>query len=219
VEWSFTAKRGARNLRIIDVAYNNLPLGVLKSTDPQGIRLKGKVLSSEIRHGLIRVTAFDEEACKNGYERMKKIIEQDIKQTGNTKIAIPVYPCDLKRSNDYAAASSEMSYGYFAWRLQDSSENFKPDDYRTFAIENLLRIGQSLPSDLVSVPENEAPHTVDVVLGPCAAHTRKICGQDSSCLWGITSCISKESTGRSESSSSPGSEADVVIVPSGGQPR
>jgi hypothetical protein len=221
VEWAFTATRGSRKLKITDISYNSLPLGVLKHQDGKSFVLKGKVQTADARSGLIAVTAYDEKACQDVFEQMKKMVADQVKSAGNTNVSIPVSPCELKRMSDYSAASSYMMQGYFTWRLQDGTDDLKPENYPAFVSGNLFKTPQSLTDAIRGIPLDEAPHTVDVFLGTCASRPRKLCGEDPSCLWGVNSCSSKEATGRvaQPDSSTTGAESDIVIVPSGGVKR
>jgi hypothetical protein len=221
VDWSFEAVRGSRKLRIVDVSYNNLPLGVLKSKVGESFILKGKALSRELRDGLIEVTAFDEKACEEGYEQLKKLTEADIKATGNTNVAIPVSPCKLSGGSDFSNARTYMAQAQFAWQFVDGPDALTPDQYPAFVAENIFKTPRSLPEGMLGIPGYEAPHTVDVTLGACAALPRKECGKDPDCLWGTVSCISKQVTGRKASpvGMNQAAEAGVIVVPQEGIKR
>lgn len=221
IEWSFDATRGSRKLRIIDVSYNNLPLGVLRSKNGDIIALKGKPLSRDVRDGLIEVTAFDEKACDEGYEQLKKLTEEDIKATGNTNIAIPVSPCQLKGGSDFSNAMAYMAKAQFAWQFVDGPDALPAEKYQEFLAENIFKTPRTLPDGMLAIPNHESPHTVDVVLGACAALPRKQCGKDPDCLWGPISCMSRNTTGRKASAKgiTDGTEAGVITIPPGGIKR
>jgi hypothetical protein len=167
------------------------------------------------------VTAFDEKACYDDYARMKKLAAEEVKATGNTDMAIPIAPCKLSRASDYSNASSYMAQGYFSWQLNDGPDNLAPEKYRAFVAENLLKSSRPLPDGMMTIPQYEAPHTNDVILGVCAALPRKRCGKDPGCLWGLSSCISKDATARKSlgETRSAATEADLVIAPEGGVKR
>jgi len=221
IEWSFEATRGSRKLRILEITYNNVPLGVVRTNGSKGFVIKGKALTRDIRSGLIKVTAFDEKACDDGYEQMKKLATEEVKATGNTNMAIPLSPCKLSRASDYSNASSYMAQGYFSWHLNDGADNLAPEKYQAFVAENLLKSTRPLPDGMMTIPQYEAPHTNDVILGACAALPRTQCGKDPACLWGLSSCISKDATGRKSLGETRGAaaEADIVIAPEGGVKR
>lgn len=220
VEWSFEAFRGSRKLRIVAVSFNNLPLGVLRSTDANAITLKGKPLSRQIRNGLIEVTAFDEKACEEGYEQMKEYTAQQVRATGNTNVAIPTSPCKLTGGADFSNASPYMATGRFAWQFVDGPDVLSPEKYQAFVAENSFKTRRPIPRGVLAIPSNEAPHTVEVVLGACAALARKECGKSSDCLWGGTSCLSQSITGRkaapSPKSGGPSAGSDSGASASGG---
>jgi len=218
IEWSFAAMRGSRKLRIIDISYNNLPLGVLKAKSGDSIILKGKPLSREIRDGLIEVIAFDEKACNEGYEQMKEMATKEVKATGDTNISLPTSPCKLTGGSDFSNALAYMAKAQFAWQFVDGPDALDSEKYPEFVAEHIFKTPRALPEGMLEIRGNEAPHTVDVTLGECAALPRKQCGKDSDCLWGVTSCISKSVTGRKASTLglTGGAEAGAVIIPQEG---
>jgi hypothetical protein len=203
LDWTFDARRGSRQLRIIDITFDNLPLGMRKISEPKSIRLKGKVLTRDLRTGLIRVTAYDEKACDESYERLKKMATAEVKSTGNTSMTIPVSPCKLDSGQAYTHAAQFMGHGYFNWTMIDGADALPIESYPKFIAEHLFKSSfQAPPDGMVEIPSREAPDSGDVTLGLCAARPRKQCGKDPSCLWGLTSCISKDVTGRIPSEAS-----------------
>jgi hypothetical protein len=200
VEWSFNAKRGSRQLRVVDISFDNSPLGMRKVFDEKQktITLKGKVLTRDVRHGLIRVTGFDEKACDDNYERLKQMATEQVKATGNKDMAIPTNPCRLAGGTDYSDASQFMQPGYFAWAMIDGPESLAVEAYSEFIAKNLFAVTFTPPGDgMVEIPSREAPDTADVTIGRCGALPRKQCGKEQDCLWGLGACISKSTTGRS----------------------
>jgi hypothetical protein len=215
IDWSFTAERGSRKLNIIDIAFDNLPLGVMKIHEAKPLILKGKVLTRDIRLGLIRVLAFDEIACNNSYERLKKMATEQVQATGNTNMTLPTSPCKLAGGNDYANAGEFMFQGYFSWTMTDGPDDLSIDQYPKFIADHLFQSTYKSPVDgMIEIPTRESPDSGDVLLGACAAIPRKQCGRDPNCLWGLVSCISKDVTGRSVATSSlaAGSQTGATII-------
>lgn len=203
VTWTFKAYRGRREVMVVEAISSGLPLGVIRNFEAKVPTLSGKVLSRDFRHGLIRVTAFDEKACTQAYQAMKKVTTERVAETKNTDVTIPASPCDPVTVSPVATPPEFLSVGDFAWHMVDGPDQITVDDYGSFFSQYFAVAGKN-PTKLnfIPIPEREAPHTVDVTLGSCAAKERRLCGSSPDCLWGWLSCISKDATGATSSNSS-----------------
>jgi len=202
VTWTFKAYRGSREVMVVESLPGDLPLGVIRKFDAKVPTLAGKVLTRDVRHGVIRVTAFDEKACTEAYEAMKKAATEQVKKTKDTNVSIPASPCDPVFVSATSTPPEFMSYGYFAWHMIDGSDQVAITDYGKFFAEHFGVASKSQPAiNIVAVPDLEAPHTVYPWLGSCAARERRFCGGASDCLWGRVSCLSKDAVGQSTTSS------------------
>lgn len=203
VTWTFKAYRGSREVMVVESLPGDLPLGVVRKFDAKVPTLAGKVLARDVRHGVIRVTAFDERACAEAYEAMKKAATEQVKKTKDTNVSIPASPCDPVFVSSMSTPPEFMSYGYFAWHMIDGSDQVAIEDYGKFFAEHFGVASKRQPAiNIVAVPDREAPHTVYPWLGSCAVRERSTCGGASDCLWGRVSCISKDAVGQSPAASS-----------------
>ncbi len=212
VDWTFSAKRGGRDIDIIDVASARLPFGVKPVYEPGKFGFKGKVLGRQFRGGLIQVIAFDKKACEQGYADMKKMVEKNMRETNQSEATIPLDPCKPSAAMSDPAMEQYISKAQFYWNMTDGVDELKPEMYRQVAValgceasgsctasEQFYAGDQSAKAKLkknlarnlfVVIPGNQTPPSVDVVLGECARFERRECGQDKSCLWGRGSCVS-----------------------------
>lgn len=196
VNWTFKAYRGSRELVVMEILPMDVPLGVVRDFKASVPTFSGKVLTRDVRHGVMRVLAFDEAACNQAYEGMKKATESYVKTSKDTNVAIPVSPCSRDTISPQATSPEFLSYGYVTWHMTDGPDEIASEEYGAFFNKNFESPSKlQIRTNLLSIPENEAPHTVDVWLGACAAKDRRFCGSHPDCLWGRFSCISKDATG------------------------
>lgn len=223
VDWRFVAKRGRREISIIDVSSPRLPFGVKPDYEPGKFGFKGKILGRQFRGGLIQVTAFDKEACERSYSDMKKMVEKNMRETKTSEATIPLEPCKPSAANSDPSMAEFVSRAYFYWHMADAPDELKPENYRQVAESLACEAAgtcasgeQFFPADaskqvvskkpkkpiaaevFVVIPRNEAPPAVDVVMGECARFERKECGKDKSCAWGRGSCVTASAVSKKE---------------------
>lgn len=214
VEWRFVAKRGRREISIIDVASPRPPFGVKPVYEPGKFGFKGKILGRQFRGGLIQVTAFDKEACEQSYADMKKMVEKNMREARSSEATVPLEPCKPGSAISDPSMSEFVSRAHFYWHMSDAPDELKPEDYRQVAEALSCEAAGACASDeqffapdpsklattkktkkpsaakiFVVIPRNEAPAAVDVVLGECARFERKECGKEKECAWGRGSCV------------------------------
>jgi hypothetical protein len=214
VDWTFVAKRGRRDIAVIDVASPRLPFGVKPVYEPGKFGFSGKILGRQFRGGLIQVTAFDKDACERAYSDMKKMVEKNMRESKASEATIPIEPCKVSAANIDPAMTEFVSRAYYYWHMSDAPDDLKPENYRQVAEALACEAAGNCSSEqqlfapeaakavvvkkgkkpsfaevFVVIPRNEAPSSVEVVLGECARFERKECGKDKSCLWGRGSCV------------------------------
>jgi hypothetical protein len=211
IAWWFSAKRSGRDISIIDVASPRLPFGVKAVYEPGKFGFKGKVLGREFRSGLIQVIAFDKVGCEQGYADMKRMVEQNMRQTNATEATIPIDPCKASTAVTDPAMEQYISKAHFYWNMSDGVDELEEDNYRQVAQSLACEAaGACLDSEkfyssattakgnqrrnfprnhYVVIPTSQAPLALDLVIGECARFERRECGQDKSCVWNRSSCV------------------------------
>lgn len=199
VDWSFKATRNGRVIKITNLSAGYLPVGV--KFDDKNFRFAGKVINRMTRNGMIKVTAFDEEACRREEESTKKLILKNAIESKSNEVTIPISECKASASNREGLARQHTAEGYFSWNMIDGPDHMVESDYP--AVLKSITQKQTPTTHpvtarhfVVIIPEKEAPHTGDVILGECAPLPFGRCGQNPKCLWGERVCVSHDVTGR-----------------------
>ncbi len=214
VNWRFKSEKAGRSVKIIDVQFDRLPVGVTVEFKNDEFILSGTALPSIFSEGNIKVTAYDEEVCKqsivDGLGFADKVLAKfGFKVKGNN----PLCNYSIHKNSLLFAKSGSFrwfSEQYAETSLNGSSQNqpvdMNPDiknilaSIAETALKNPLTDAtyaqnrgsefSSQKSGIFLIPPREAPHQGLSYMDACYLYELDQCGVTGDCVWHSGGCAS-----------------------------